>query len=227
VQIDLDAKVRTLDGSDAGTIQRAVFDPGSNEVKAFLVRTGGLLGHEVIVRREQVGELTPDGALRLTMTKDQFDRLEPYVPTAYTAPPLGWLPPADLPYPPTGYLWPAGTAPVLTQAPSDRAAELDLAPSVEKGMIVQDRDGEEIGVLEEIRYADGSPAEGDGSPREAGKPGEIRGLVVRLRAGIQTLVGGGTDVEIEREAVARVADRAVHLRIHRSELEARRKEAGR
>lgn len=213
MRIDLDAKVRTSDGGDAGMIQRAVFDPSSSEVKAFLVRTGGLLGHEVIVRREQIDELTPDGALRLAMTKDQFDRLEPYVPTAYTAPPLGWLPPADLPYPPTGYLWPAGTAPVLTQAPSDRATELDLAPSVEKGMTVQDRDGEEIGVLEEVRYAEGT--------------GELRGLIVRLRAGIQTLVGGGTDVEIEREAIARVADRAVHLRIHRSELEARRAEAER
>jgi uncharacterized protein YrrD len=227
MKVELDAKVRTSDGSDAGTIQRAVFDPGSNEVKAFLVRTGGLLGHEVIVRREQIGELTPDGALRLTMTKDQFDRLEPYVPTAYTAPPLGWLPPTDLPYPPTGFLWPAGTAPVLTQAPSDRAAELDLAPSVEKGMTVRDRDGEEIGVLEEIRYAEGSTPAGGGSPGEGERPGEIRGLVVRLRAGIQTIVGGGTEVEIERGAVARVADRAVHLRIHRSELEARREEAGR
>lgn len=33
MRIDLDAKLPTSDGSDTGTIQRAVFDPGSDDVE--------------------------------------------------------------------------------------------------------------------------------------------------------------------------------------------------
>lgn len=213
MRIDLNAEVRTADGWTAGSIQRAVFDPESSEVKAFLVHTGGLLGREVIVRREQIEEMTPDGVLRLSLTKDAFDRLETYVPTAYTAPPVGWVPPPGLPYPDSGYLWPAGLASMLGGGPGGRAKEMDLAPSVERGMTVKDRDGHDVGVLEEIRYAEGS--------------GEVRGLVVKVGAALQTLIGSGTDVEVEREAVSRVADKAVHLRVHRSELEQRRQEGER
>ena len=61
MRVDLDAKIRTSDGKDAGSVQRAVVDPDTNEVTHFVVSTGGLLGHDVLLPREQIEGATRDG----------------------------------------------------------------------------------------------------------------------------------------------------------------------
>ena len=43
MRVDLDAKVRTHDGEDAGSVQRAVVDPRTNEVMELVITTGGWL----------------------------------------------------------------------------------------------------------------------------------------------------------------------------------------
>ena len=44
MRVDLDAKVGTSDGQDAGSVQRVVVDPRSTEVTDFVISTGGLSG---------------------------------------------------------------------------------------------------------------------------------------------------------------------------------------
>ncbi|TME61960.1 MAG: PRC-barrel domain containing protein [Chloroflexi bacterium] len=54
MQIELDAKVRTSDGHDAGKLRRVLVDPATLRITGFVVSTGGLLGREVIVVRLRV-----------------------------------------------------------------------------------------------------------------------------------------------------------------------------
>jgi hypothetical protein len=52
MRVDLDAKVKTRDGHDAGAVQRAVIDPRADNVSDFVISTGGLLGYDVLVRSQ-------------------------------------------------------------------------------------------------------------------------------------------------------------------------------
>src|SRR5207248_2677566 len=46
MQIELDAKVRTSDGHDAGKLRRVLVDPATLRITGFVVSTGGLLGRD-------------------------------------------------------------------------------------------------------------------------------------------------------------------------------------
>src|SRR5512141_2840948 len=114
MRVDLNAKVRTIGGEDAGRVERAVIDPETNEVCAFVVGTGGLLGRSVIVPRVDLERASRDGdVIVLSLSKDELNDLQPYEPAAYGAPPYGWTPFGAYDYPMPGYLWPAGYANTL------------------------------------------------------------------------------------------------------------------
>src|SRR3989442_6329543 len=120
MRIDLRAKVRTRDGHDAGRIERAVYDPESKEITKFLISTGGLFGHEVLVPRSAVDQPTRDGDIVvLELTKDELKTMERYVPQRYLPPPAAWEPPpgAAFAYLAGDYLWPVGV--------SDEALEVE------------------------------------------------------------------------------------------------------
>src|SRR5438046_10518467 len=109
MRIDLDAKVRTRDGEHAGSVQRAVVDPRTNEVTEFVVGTGGFLGKDVLVPRTEVERADADGdAIRLRLTKEELEQLPAYVPANYVVPPTGAALPMAYGFPDSGYLWPVG-----------------------------------------------------------------------------------------------------------------------
>src|SRR3712207_1810344 len=109
MRVDLDAKVRTSDGEAAGSVQRAIIDPRANEVTDFVISTGGLFGHDVLVPRERLESATRDGdTISLDLTKDELRALPEYAPADYTVPATGWVPPAAYAYPVGGFLWPIG-----------------------------------------------------------------------------------------------------------------------
>src|SRR6185503_18518846 len=79
MRIHLGANVKTKDGHRAGKITKVIWDPDRNEVREFVVSTGGLLGHDVIVSREVLERATPAGdELVVDLTKDELDQMDHY-----------------------------------------------------------------------------------------------------------------------------------------------------
>lgn len=118
MRVDLHAKVRTRDGHEAGHVHGAVVEPHANEVRDIIVSTGGWLGHDVLVPRDEIDRASDDGdALRLQLTKAELEQLPVYLPDNYGLPPDGWTVPA-LPatyaFPDGGFLWPMGFVPTGT-----------------------------------------------------------------------------------------------------------------
>src|SRR5687767_13862924 len=110
MRVDLDAKVQTRDGEAVGSVQRAVIDPQANEVSDFVISTGGLFGHDVLVPRERLEASSREGdAIRLDLTKDELKRMPVYAPADYTVPATGWIPPAIYGYPLGAFRWPVGS----------------------------------------------------------------------------------------------------------------------
>src|SRR5678815_1300131 len=96
MRIELGATVKTNDGHRAGTVTKVIWDPAENQVSEFVVGTGGLLGHDVVVSREVLEQATPDGKeLVIDLTKHELEGLEHFDDHAYAAPPYGWQGPAE------------------------------------------------------------------------------------------------------------------------------------
>lgn len=163
MRVRLDADVRTKDGHRAGAVKKVVFDPTKNEVSAYVVSTGGLLGHDVIVSPEVLERASDGEEVVLDMTKSELDGLERYEETAYAPPPSGWLAPASYAFPSAAYLFPfeAGV-PLATPVPEERRPP---RPTIAEGMKVKDATGVVIGTVREVRVDD--------------MTGELRSVVVR------------------------------------------------
>lgn len=135
MRIDLGAKVRTMDGHDAGHLKHAIWDPSGEEINQFVISTGGLLGHDVVVSKEVLESAKRESdALVLDIPKRELDQLAHYESTAYTAPPADWTAPEVHGFPTGGYLWPvadAEVAPVEEPAPSEG---LSRGPKINKGL---------------------------------------------------------------------------------------------
>jgi sporulation protein YlmC with PRC-barrel domain len=235
MRVDLDAQVRTSDGSDGGTVQRVIVDPSTNQVQAFVVRTPGLAGHEVLLPEAEVEGASDDGnTLRARLTRDQIAALEPFLPDEFMAPPAGWTAPPAFDLPEDAYVWPAsyaGTTPTMA-ATSEHEDVAEAGPAtlagalasgehqagqgeglvdVPKGTPVYDRAGENVGVVDDVRFAEDT--------------GQLMGLVLRAGGTLQTFFGGGATVELGSSAIDRIGGDGVYLRVTRDEV--RRQAAGR
>lgn len=212
MKIDFGARIRTSDGHDAGTVKGAVVDPRSREIDQFIISTGRLLGRDVLVSRGELESATSDaGAVRLRLTREQLDHMPDYVPADYIPPPSGWSAPTDYEAQPGElFMWPAAYA--ATPTPG-RPTPLDAPPVVGedqgepalmKGAAVRDRDLEDVGVVDEVRFDAAS--------------GRIEAIVIRVGSAIRTLFGGGETVEVDGSLIDEVAEGTVRLRIPKAEL---------
>jgi len=105
--IDHGAKVRTKDGHQAGQVKHAIWDPKGKTITEYVITTGGLLGHDVIVSPELVERAPRDGnEIVLNITKHELDELAHYESADYTTPPADWVAPSVYGFPTGGYLWP-------------------------------------------------------------------------------------------------------------------------
>jgi uncharacterized protein YrrD len=194
MRIKLDAKVRTKDGHSAGHVKKVIWDPKTNEVTAFVIATGGLLGHDVLIGRDVLESATFDGEeIVIDMTKDELQKFEPFTETAYTAPPLGWIAPFPYDYPAAAYLMSA--EPLLVPTPTPPAGtqvEHPKKPAISKGMRVRDAGGETLGVVDEVRTDEVT--------------GELRAIVVREGG----LLGGRQAREIPADHIDLAGDE-VHV----------------
>jgi len=107
MRIDHGAKVRTKDGHRAGHVKHAIWDPSGEKITEYVIATGGLLRHDVIVSPELLESAARDGhEIVLNITKHELDELAHYESNDYTTPPTDWRAPAVYGFPTGGYLWP-------------------------------------------------------------------------------------------------------------------------
>ncbi|TMD57273.1 MAG: hypothetical protein E6I83_00930 [Chloroflexi bacterium] len=206
MRIDLNAKVRTTDGHEAGKIHRVLVDPETERITGFVVSTRRLLGRDVIVGEDMFAGVSPDGeTITLNLTKKELDTQPSFEEDDFVTPPAGWSGP-NLGYaiPPDTFLWPADSALADTGERS--------RPSIKKGDAVKDRDGDFVGAIEDIRFDE--------------KTGDVVSVTVRAGAGLERLLGGGKLAEISREDILRIAEDEVRLGIDREEINAREHETG-
>src|SRR5688572_2050911 len=134
MRIDLNARVRTRDGHEAGNVHRVLVDPRSGRITGFVVSTSRLLGRDVIVSEDVFAEAAPDGdAITVNLTKRELDTQPTFEQTDHVVPPAGWAAP-NLGYaiPPDAFLWRADAVVDEPVEPS--------RPAIKKGDAVKDRD---------------------------------------------------------------------------------------
>jgi sporulation protein YlmC with PRC-barrel domain len=166
MRIELGATVKTKDGHRAGTVTKVIWDPAENQVSEFVVSTGGLVGHDLLMSRDVLEQARADGKeLVIDLTKHELEGLRHFDDHAYAAPPYGWLTPAESRYAATELLVPLATADERTPAGGDPRGQGRHRPAIKKGMAVKDAAGRIVGVVDELRIDD--------------MTGELRAIVVR------------------------------------------------
>ncbi len=206
MRIDLNAKIRTSDGHDAGNVHRVLVDPETERITGFVVSTSRLLGRDVIVGEDAFAAAESEGdVIRLTLTKRELDTQPTFEENDFVVPPAGWSAP-NLGYtiPPESFLWPAESALADTGERS--------RPSIKKGDTVKDRDGDVVGTVEDMRFDE--------------KTGELLSFIVKVGAALERLFGRGKVVEISRDDILRIADDEVRLGVDREEIIPREHETG-
>src|SRR5688572_21547227 len=109
MKVDLDAKVRTKDGKEVGSVAYAIINPDTNQVTEFVITTGIVFGRDVLIPRTQLEEARQDGEhIILRFTQAELKDMPPYVPENYIVPPPDWIALGEnMRDRATGYLWPA------------------------------------------------------------------------------------------------------------------------
>jgi sporulation protein YlmC with PRC-barrel domain len=206
MRVDLDAKVLLKDGEEAGSVQRAVLDPDTDQVSHFVVSTGGLFGRDVLVPRDALEGATRDGdSLRVDLTKDELEKCEGFVPSQYTVPPTGWVAPVGYAWPHAGYAWPLAYPYEPYTTATDRYPEREPDEvTINKGAMVVDRAGDDVGVVDDVLLNQ--------------QTGRLEGFVVRVGGAFRTLFGGGETVRLERDLIDRVREGVVQIRVDKETL---------
>jgi len=218
MRVDLDAKVLARDGEEIGSVDRAIVDPNTEEVTAIVVRTGTIFGRDIVVAREELEQASEDGdSIRLQLTKDELEQLPDFAPEQFGAVPPTWVAPAGYGFPSSGYVWPVAVDPLDPAAtpimpPEPIAADemgLDEEPdlvSLNKGAVVFDSHGDDVGVIDDVRFD--------------ARTGELQGFVLRVGGTLRTMFGGGDTLELARREIDRVGESIVYLRLSKDQIEA-------
>jgi uncharacterized protein YrrD len=206
MRMDLNARIRTKDGHEAGKIHRVLIDPETERITGFVVSTGRLLGRDVIVGEDMFADASPDGeTITLTLNKKELDTQPSFEEDDFVTPPAGWSAPSlGYAIPPESFLWPADSA--LADV-GERPR-----PSIKKGDTVKDRDGDPVGTVEDIRFDETT--------------GNVLSVTVRAHAGLERLFGGGKVAEISRDDILRITEDEVRLGVDREEILLKEHETG-
>jgi sporulation protein YlmC with PRC-barrel domain len=207
MRVDLGAKVRTSDGESVGRVHRAVINPYTNQVSEFVITTAGRFGHDVLVARERLEAATRDGdEVVVDLTSAEFKSLPRCTPEEYTGPAPGWLPPVEYGYPATGWLFPASYDWRKELADQDILPEKEPErwPEIQKGAVVRDRNGHDVGRVDELVLDTDT--------------GRLEGFVIRAGGAIQTFLGGGDTHLIGVSDVVEYGRDEVILRLDRQQI---------
>lgn len=135
--IEHETKVRTKDGHEAGHVKHAIWDANGRKITEYVIATGGLLGHDVIVSPEVLeGAARKGNEIVLNMSKHELDELAHYEPGDYAPPPAEWVAPTVSGFPAGGHLFPVSEreiAPIVEPSrPTDEAGRESETASRER-----------------------------------------------------------------------------------------------
>ena len=100
-------KVRTKDGHEAGHVKHAIWDADGRKITEYVIATGGLLGHDVIVSPELLeGAPRKGDEIVLNIDKHELDDLAHYESGDYAPAPAEWVAPTVSGFPAGGHLFP-------------------------------------------------------------------------------------------------------------------------
>lgn len=211
MRLELDAKVLASDGEHIGHVDRAIIDPHTNEVTNIVVRTGAIFGRDILVPRVDLESgVQDDDGIRLSLTKEQLEKLPDFEPEAYGPPPGTWVAPAGYGFPGGSYIYPlaldpmTGGMPIMLPPDGTELDDPDVV-TLTKGALVLDRNGDDIGVVDDMRFDTES--------------GRLQGFVLRVGGALRTLFGGGDTVEVSRYQIESVGESIVRLRLVKEEVE--------
>jgi uncharacterized protein YrrD len=197
MRMRLDAKIRTSDGHDAGSVKRVLIDPPTLRIAGFVVSTGGVLGKDVIVGEHDFAEGPSSDEHTLKLTKAELDQQPRFEASSFAPPPAGIAATMGYGFPSQAYLWPVVDAGEPPPAEGTR-------PALKKGDVVKDRDGDVFGVVEEVMFDEAS--------------GRLTGFLVSPGAGVERLFGGGQIAEISSEDILRIVEGEVRIGLDREEI---------
>jgi len=82
--IEHETKVKTKDGHEAGHIKHAIWDANGRRITEYVIATGGLLGHDVVVSPELLeGAPRKGNEIVLNIDKHELDELAHYESAEY------------------------------------------------------------------------------------------------------------------------------------------------
>jgi len=88
----IETKVRTKDGHEAGHVKHAIWDANGQKITEYVIATGGLLGHDVVVSPELLeGAPRKGDEIVLNIDKHELDELAHYESDDYAPPPAEWV----------------------------------------------------------------------------------------------------------------------------------------
>ena len=82
--------------------------------------------------------------------------------------------------------------------------DYDAEIGISRDAVVLDKDGDDVGVVDEVRINE--------------RDGAVQGFVLRVGGVLRTLFGGGEHVEVTRSQIDRVSEGVVQLRLTKDEL---------
>ena len=148
MRVRLGAPVIGKDTVEVGKVDRIVIDRKSLQIVELIVKQGRILSKDRIIQRQMADRVDADGRVYLNLTSQEVDGVQEYFVTDYV--------PRDR-RDDISFTSAIGTpigGPLNTIA--DASTRYDNLPEnvvvVEKGMDVNDRDGEKFGELEDIEF---------------------------------------------------------------------------
>jgi hypothetical protein len=121
MDIKIGARIIASDG-EAGTVERIILHPETNELEGVVAVQGGILKRDVVIPADMLVDADEDG-LHVRATTTGVGELEPFAQSQYTVPPEDWMPPSDQPS--AFYLFPLSPMAVGMFAPPTQEALSD------------------------------------------------------------------------------------------------------
>jgi uncharacterized protein YrrD len=190
----------------AGTLDRLIFDPVTDQVRGLVVREAGLLPNDVVVPLDRVLSADEKG-VRVRGTVEEIAGLEGFSHAQFTEPPEAWLPPPDLAVGSSAFLFPVSPyavgafAPTMPMAvPADEVEEEKPPGSVD------------LSADTVVNCTDGLAGTVDRVLTEGGTD-RVTHLIVRRGALIVR------EIMVPAELIASTAEETVQLSISQEELD--------
>jgi uncharacterized protein YrrD len=190
----------------AGTLDRLIFDPVSDQVRGLVVSQGGLLTRDVVVPLDRVLSANEE-EVRVRGKVAEIAALEGFTQAQFTAPPEEWLPPEDLSLGSPYFLFPASpyavgafASPAPISEPAEEAEENKPPGSVD------------LGAATEVVCTDGTAGTVDRVLTE-GDSDRLTHLIVH-RGSLLT-----REIAVPAEFIATTDEQSVYLTISQQELD--------